>query len=884
MKTKEILKYQPEIERVAKEHGLDFDPVVFEVVDYDTISRLAAYGGFPVRYPHWRFGMEYDHLSKGYRYGLQKIYEMVINTNPVYAYLMKSNSIVDQKLVMAHVFGHADFFKNNYFFSQTNKKMIDEMANHASKVKKYIDRFGLETVEDFIDVCLSIENLIDVYSMFIERSDNSKKELSDDEPITDVKKLKSKKYMDDWINPKEFLEKRKEFLKKKAQKEEHFPRRPERDVMGFLMKYAPLRPWQADILSIIRKESYYFAPQAMTKIMNEGWACLVGNSRINTKNGLIKIEDIVNNKLKTNVFDGTNYQPVSNWIYNTYKKRIKIITKAGYELFGGYNHRILLNNRWVKLKDLQIGHKIHINKYNLDWTDKYVDLKFELPIRKDLFSLSKKYNTTYWTVRRYKNGRNVEKKDKCNRVLGEYNSQNDNVFRQIKKIKMPEIIDEDFATLLGFLVGDGNTNESGLHNLTTGDDEVKEIYIKIYKKLFGIYPSNKKDGNRWRISSWNKSVYSILQYLGIKEGKSAEKKSIPEVIFRSPKSVVISFIRAYFDADGHAAKNGDVILISKSNQLSKEIQEMLLGFNIYSTISKQNDGCYRLRISGIDAFYFYKYIGFNLHRKQQRLENLHSNKKYKKKKYETEIVKIIEDQGPTYDISVENTHKYFHNGFINHNCYWHSKLMTNHILGFDEVVDYAQHHSGTVAMHPGRLNPYRIGYLLFQDIEDRWNKGRFGKEWEDEKNMDKLEKWDMKLGQGLDKIFEVRKIYNDLTFIDTFLTKDFVEENKLFAYNYDKSKGIFRISSKEFQKIKQSLVSQLTNRGQPVIEVKDANWNNANELLLSHKYEGTVLDPEYADATLKNIYKLWKRPVGIETCWKMEHIIYKFDGKQVKIV
>ena len=99
----ELLKLKQEIEKFAIDYGLDFHPVIFEVCNYDTINILAAQGGFPSRYPHWRFGMDYDQLSKGYRYGVQKIYEMVINTNPCYAYLLRANNLVDQKTVMAHV-------------------------------------------------------------------------------------------------------------------------------------------------------------------------------------------------------------------------------------------------------------------------------------------------------------------------------------------------------------------------------------------------------------------------------------------------------------------------------------------------------------------------------------------------------------------------------------------------------------------------------------------------------------------------------------------------------------------------------------------------------------------------------------------------------------
>ena len=140
-----------EIMGYAKAYGLDFFETIFEILEYDQINQIAAYGGFPTRYPHWKFGMEYEQLSKSYSYGLSKIYEMVINNDPCYAYLLESNAEVDQKLVMAHVYGHCDFFKNNVFFSKTNRKMIDGMANHATRVRRHIERLGIEKVEAFIE-------------------------------------------------------------------------------------------------------------------------------------------------------------------------------------------------------------------------------------------------------------------------------------------------------------------------------------------------------------------------------------------------------------------------------------------------------------------------------------------------------------------------------------------------------------------------------------------------------------------------------------------------------------------------------------------------------------------------------------------------------------
>src|SRR6187401_755750 len=109
----DIAAVRDEIIEIARGYGLDFFQTNFEVVDYEEMSMLAAYGGFPQRYPHWRFGAQYEELMKGYSYGLSKIYEMVINTDPCYAYLLACNPMLDQKLVIAHVYGHCDFFENN---------------------------------------------------------------------------------------------------------------------------------------------------------------------------------------------------------------------------------------------------------------------------------------------------------------------------------------------------------------------------------------------------------------------------------------------------------------------------------------------------------------------------------------------------------------------------------------------------------------------------------------------------------------------------------------------------------------------------------------------------------------------------------------------------
>jgi len=492
---KELEEARRVIEQRARAEGLDFFDVIFEMVDFDQMNQIAAYGGFPTRYPHWRFGMEYERLKKQHSYGLGKIYEMVINNDPCYAYLLTDNTLVDQKTVMAHVYAHCDFFKNNIWFSKTNRKMMDQMANHATRVWRHIERHGYETVEQFIDVCLSLENLIDPYAPFMRRQPAPRKdrqprpELLRSEAEQNIVRFQAKPYMERYINPPERLQAEREAeLERLEVSRSSFPPVPLRDVLGFLLHYAPLEDWQADILSIIREEAYYFAPQGQTKIMNEGWA-----------------------------------------------------------------------------------------------------------------------------------------------------------------------------------------------------------------------------------------------------------------------------------------------------------------------------------------------------------------------------------------------------------TYWHSYMMTRYHLRDDELITYADHHSGTLATAPGRLNPYKIGVELFRDIEDRWNKGRFGKEYDECTDIERRRNWDIQLNEGRQKIFEVRRVHNDVTFIDEFLTPEFVDRFKLYHYRQDPTTGRMVVVNRDFDSIKQTLLFMLTNHGQPYIYVVDGNYANRGELYLAHKHIGVDIDIRYANEVLKNLRRIWSRPVHLQALIDEEMVLFTAaDDDEVK--
>lgn len=481
--TPELQTMAKQVTQLAKSKGLDFDPIEFLLIEPEKLNALAAYGGFPVRYPHWRFGMDFNKLHKGYKHGTSKIYELVINNNPVYAYLLKGNTIVEQKIVMAHVCGHADFFKNNIWFAHTHKNMIDQMANNGNRIRRIMEAQNESEVENFIDICLSIENLIDPYTLFSIKNETKPLEDYEAKAIT-IPKLPAKEYMDQHINTPEYVKEQKEKIEVQNKKEKHLPEKPERDILKFLIQHAPLNRWQRDILNVIRDESYYFLPQRQTKLFNEG-----------------------------------------------------------------------------------------------------------------------------------------------------------------------------FAT------------------------------------------------------------------------------------------------------------------------------------------------------------------------------------------------------------------------------FWHTRLLTQHLLNDAEVVDYCDIHSGVVAQGK-HLNPYKLGVELLRDIEDRWNRGAHGLEWEKCQDSDTLKGWDTKENKGIEKLFQLRKTHNDIGLIDEFLTEDFCRRNRLFVFkNVEVHGSAYTLeTSKEFKEIKNTLLSQLSNGGNPIIELVNANFENKGEILLRHVFYGQELDEKQAAETMSGIYKIWTRPIHIETISQDKVTTWHHDG------
>lgn len=277
------VKIHPEVKeqldlifKKCKEFGLDFYPTIIEFCTYDDISEIASYGGFPCRYPHWSFGMEYEEMSRGYEYGMHRISEMVINSSPCIIYCLDSNTLVDNVDVICHALGHNDFFKNNVFFRGTNTDMVNKLANHGTRIRKYMARWGQEKVTEFIDQVLKIDTLIDSSREWRPKP-MAEIQITDHREVEHPsRRVPSHDYMDDWLNDDRYISQQKRTIEKReAAKELEIFKGPEKDIFGYIKDHAPLKPWQQDIVSMLYEESIYFGPQRLTKMINEGWASYV---------------------------------------------------------------------------------------------------------------------------------------------------------------------------------------------------------------------------------------------------------------------------------------------------------------------------------------------------------------------------------------------------------------------------------------------------------------------------------------------------------------------------------------------------------------------------------------------------------------------------------
>ncbi len=257
----QLESWNDRIERIAKEQGLNYYPQEFELCSYEDMLCYEAYVGMPSHYPHWSYGKAYEKQKMLYKYNLTGLpYEMVINSNPCIAYLMRDNTLLLQILTITHVFGHNDFFKNNRLFVEgTNAGSTIEMfKNHANRIRNYIQdpTIGYERVERILNAAHALR--------FQTTRVIGQKTISEDEK---KKRIIEKYYEETKIDS--VLDNKKEVPFPDLNR---LPLEPTEDVMMFIAEYGKLDAWEKDVIEIVMEETKYFIPQIETKVMNEGWA------------------------------------------------------------------------------------------------------------------------------------------------------------------------------------------------------------------------------------------------------------------------------------------------------------------------------------------------------------------------------------------------------------------------------------------------------------------------------------------------------------------------------------------------------------------------------------------------------------------------------------
>lgn len=901
----EIQNAAEDLHLLAHELGLTPPKVNYWLVDHDEINQLAAYQGFPVRYPHWRWGMNYSRRNKEDTYFGGKIFELVNHDTPANAYNQISNSVYDHRSVIAHVEAHADFFDNNYFF-EDKPNATEMMERHAKTIQSYYDdpEINQDDVEEWIDAVLCIESNIDPL--------NGLKEINND---TEVEEKTIKDVLDS-LNVSDEVKRHitADLTEKKNNKEDSVV---EKDLLKFILKHGKqynddtekaeeYEPWQKSIIEIIRRESYYFSAQQMTKIMNEGWACVDPSTRVITDKGIIPMKEVVD--IMPSVSDGEETQKIYDKnIFENYDT-VTIRTNKGYEITGSHNHKIINSqNEWIELSDLSCGDDVKISGGNNIWSDEYVKINFDIP---------------------------------------------------------PNVVNEKFAEFLGMLIADGYINKKKQEIGFTYDNEnMVNKFSNLSKNLFGVSANITQDKpNRWRAKIYSVDIIDFLvNKIGLPYGKSSVDKSVPEVIFRSPKSVVSSFISGLISCNGYCDEKG-IIHTTKSEEQSKQIQLILLNYNIICSRKRvKSDDCWQICITGLSSKRFNDEIGLIDNSKEEKLyDYINNNKKlFKKELFIDEIIDVKTGTGAVYDISVENTHRYEAAGFLNHNSKWESVMMTDEVYAEpNEIIDYADKLS-MVLNSPG-FNPYKIGKEMWDYIENKVNRreviGKLlrvkGITWRNfhnsinfknvnnllaeqcdmniphERNYSLLKSQNKKFIKNISKdelqkesryIFdmdiydnvedaiadvdyerawsrmrEIRETHNDITFIDAFLTDEFVKDEQYFAYEYNPKKKQMQVSSTSLDSVKKKLLLQITNGGDPTIVAADYNYNNSGELLLKHQYNGVSMNLVKAKNVLKRIFELWGRTINLKTILKTDSgeekgFLISYDGnnitqKEIKVI
>jgi stage V sporulation protein R len=260
-----LAEYAERIEALARELGMDFYPVNFDLVPSNFMVEIAVYG-LPVRMRHWSFGVRYIHHLVRQHMGHSKIFEVMFPGDPCQAFMLEHNSLAENTLVTAHVLGHADFAKNNQLFARfmamAGSHILEQSAARANRLERALQAHGQQRVEAVLDAALALETHIDVNQPLHRRRYP--------EFLTPPAPAPADDFRDRFARlPGELQPEVVDAPPQRAP----LPPQPETDLLWFIAQYAPdMEDWERDIFLAVREEAFYFHPIFACQIMNEGWA------------------------------------------------------------------------------------------------------------------------------------------------------------------------------------------------------------------------------------------------------------------------------------------------------------------------------------------------------------------------------------------------------------------------------------------------------------------------------------------------------------------------------------------------------------------------------------------------------------------------------------
>lgn len=819
-------KRMEEITQLAHSNGLDPFPVVFEVVERSTMTNVVSYG-LPTRARHWSYGRSYDYQKTYGEMGYSKIYEVILNNNPSYAFMLDTNTEVQNIFITAHCLGHC-FVPGTLVETQNGPKAIEKIT-FDDKVLTHTGRY--ET-----PLCVSKRNYdgkiirLKIGSQNIECTpehpflivEHEKCTLNYKDSVCKVNcksqtKCKQKpyeKYKAKWVEAKNI-------------KEKDFVLFPKNKPIDFTMTHISicgnkgfghpggvkevcynltLDEEFGEFLGLFCAEGYAREGGQMGLCFHTDETELHGRSKylIQKLFGL-KTYALIDKKTHSHqiLF---NEKVLSNWLRNncgksSYEKHVPFnlppqCSKAFLKgVFHGDGHAAIRN--W-SLTTTSIKLASQIRSICLDF-----NIKSNIKIRNQ-----ENRHESYIVIISGESLTRLAAESDINweRAAGNRNYEfcwfdDDYMYTPVSEIsefdKKTEVFNLEVREDSSYVLFAGATTHNSdffKNNCTFQNTDRNMIYhaaehagrIEQYIEKYGFE----------RVEHMMDIGFALDEHIDWHKGLNRKpyggKRSITHYK-KSGEFDDVSCIRPNYVT--HSVENG--------NFPPHPERDLLWFLSNYAPLEE----------------------------------------------WEKDVLDIVREE--SYYFYPQKMTKIMNEGWAS---YWHAELMYQFDLNPEEYLDFVRTHEKVVQPggNPFRINPYYLGFKIFKDIEKRWD-DKYGK------------------GEGRKKIFEVRAEEDDISFLRNYLTSDLVEELKLFTYGYAKDyaadhqgERLIEIKERLRDEVVESLIRPLYNGGAPKIVV--TGLGQEGSLLLKHDSEelGT-LDHNFAKKAIEYIWDLWAAPIELHT-------------------